>query len=570
MQRPRSFSFSSFSTVVSAAVLVCLVLWGAAQVADAQSCTPFQGSPLTNYKCDVISEGTNILLRANQTYPAVDAAAGASTRLFGAFVPPACRTAAIRMVCLSNFITCTTSTGLKLYPPCRSVCETMIRECSAIAETLGVSALLPDCDMITNATGTPLPAFPPDGTQCSTGPDDPIIAYSQADCPYPLLYDADGEVGEPLEMCKQKCRTTVWSDDVWIGGYVLLYVCSLGNFLTGCFLLTSWLLNPKTRRFPFNTISYFVLSLWPASFVILWGAFFNMAGEDIMCTWDDVPKPVVMDNAGDNDGQGVACVFQGIVVYYCVLACVIWWFFVNVDCALQLFLKVRIEKFRWLQVLYHIIGWGVPLIGLAFLLGFEKIGYENTFPVCQVYLDEDPSWWDWAFFFGPMMSFTLLGMLLMFPGIIYLTVLIVRRLVTGARSKLDLFSFVRLYVSLFIIWAFTIFVYAYRIDVEATRSDVIHAVEEQVRCSLLTGEECELETTFSHGLWFLTIIALTNMITLLFITLGTTKVTWEFWLRLFSCNSEESPGMHVWSVISGRHLEDDDRGFELRECDERS
>jgi hypothetical protein len=102
--------------------------------------------------------------------------------------------------------------------------------------------------------------------------------------------------------------------------------------------------------------------------------------------------------------------------------------------------------------------------------------------------------------------------------------LIVRRLVTGARSKLDLFAFVRLYVSLFVIWAFTIFVYSYRIDVEATRSDVIDAVEEQVRCSLLTGEECELETTFNHGLWFLTIIALTNMITLLFITLGTTKV----------------------------------------------
>ena len=58
--------------VVSAAVLVCLVvLWGASQVADAQSCTPFKGSPLTNYKCDVISEDTNILLRANQSYQAV-------------------------------------------------------------------------------------------------------------------------------------------------------------------------------------------------------------------------------------------------------------------------------------------------------------------------------------------------------------------------------------------------------------------------------------------------------------------------------------------------------------------
>jgi hypothetical protein len=127
---------------------VLLVLSIASLGTDAQSCSPFQGSPLTNHKCDVINEGTNILLRANQTYASVrprrgsgkcqvlsakrtfsnimlitfgttpssgwlqvDAAAGKSTRLFGAFVSPACRVAAIRMVCLSNFITCSTSTG---------------------------------------------------------------------------------------------------------------------------------------------------------------------------------------------------------------------------------------------------------------------------------------------------------------------------------------------------------------------------------------------------------------------------------------------------------------------------
>jgi hypothetical protein len=94
-----------------------------------------------------------------------------------------------------------------------------------------------------------------------------------------------------------------------------------------------------------------------------------MAGEDIMCTWDEVPKPITMDNAGDNDGQGVACIMQGIIVYYCVLACVIWWFFVNVDCALQLFLKVRIERFRWLQIIYHIIG-TVPTHGARALAGW--------------------------------------------------------------------------------------------------------------------------------------------------------------------------------------------------------
>jgi hypothetical protein len=155
------------------------------------------------------------------------------------------------------------------------------------------------------------------------------------------------------------------------------------------------------------------------------------------------------------------------------------------------------------------------------------------------------------------MAFTLLGMLLMFPGIIYLIVvrscsmllspaphviqcseakrlivrgcialnqMIIRRLVGGQRSKLDLMTLTRLYVSLFIIWAFTIFVYSYRFNVEVRRDDVVHAVEDQVKCSLLSGEECELETTFNHGLWFLSLIALTNMITLLFITLGTTRV----------------------------------------------
>jgi hypothetical protein len=51
------------------------------------------------------------------------------------------------------------------------------------------------------------------------------------------------------------------------------------------------------------------------------------------------------------------------------------------------------------------------------------------------------------------------------------------------------------------------------------------------------------------------------------VRLCSAQVTLEFWLKLFNCNTKESPGKHVWSVISGRHLEDDDRGFELRQYD---
>jgi hypothetical protein len=159
----------------------------------------------------------------------------------------------------------------------------------------------------------------------------------------------------------------------------------------------------------------------------------------------------------------------------------------------------------------------------------------------------------------------------------------------GHRTKVDLMSFTRLYYSVFMIWAFTIFTYAYRYDVEDNRNEVIQAVTNQVSCSLLTGKDCELETTFNAGLWFLSLIAVTNLINLLFTTMGTTRVTdscsplqsvdlipngaqvtWSFWGRLFACDTGEGPAKHCWSVISGRNLEEDDRGFELREYEDKS
>jgi hypothetical protein len=82
--------------------------------ARAQACVPFRGSPGTAHKCDTfLVPGTNVFLAPNQTYESVDAAAGNSTHLFGAFMPPDCRTAGLRLLCLSSFLPCDfSSTGL--------------------------------------------------------------------------------------------------------------------------------------------------------------------------------------------------------------------------------------------------------------------------------------------------------------------------------------------------------------------------------------------------------------------------------------------------------------------------
>jgi hypothetical protein len=101
---PFLFFFFVFPSVYSSSSSRALLV--GAQI----SCVPFRGSPGTAHKCDAfLPPGTSVLLTAGQTYDSVDAAAGQLTRLFGAYVPPACRTASLRLLCLSSFLPCSLS-----------------------------------------------------------------------------------------------------------------------------------------------------------------------------------------------------------------------------------------------------------------------------------------------------------------------------------------------------------------------------------------------------------------------------------------------------------------------------
>jgi hypothetical protein len=50
---------------------------------------------------------SKVLLQNQQTYSQADALAANSTKLLGAFVPPACRAAALQLICYSFFVPCT-------------------------------------------------------------------------------------------------------------------------------------------------------------------------------------------------------------------------------------------------------------------------------------------------------------------------------------------------------------------------------------------------------------------------------------------------------------------------------
>jgi hypothetical protein len=121
-------------------VLVDTVLFLASAVCvGGQACVPYRGSPATGGKCDRIVTFPNVLLPPATTYDEVrsgakqantnsakwyagfddddddcvrcqaDEQAANTTKLLGVFVPPVCRSAAIRLACLGSFVECSVS-----------------------------------------------------------------------------------------------------------------------------------------------------------------------------------------------------------------------------------------------------------------------------------------------------------------------------------------------------------------------------------------------------------------------------------------------------------------------------
>jgi hypothetical protein len=136
------------------ALLLLVLVCASAVVVQGQACVPFRGSPATGFKCDSVVTYSNVLILLGQSYEQVqihhhlpllsyclvlpalscctslgfillthccdwpassardlraiqaDKATSETTKLLGAFVPQACRSAAIRLACFGGFPEC--------------------------------------------------------------------------------------------------------------------------------------------------------------------------------------------------------------------------------------------------------------------------------------------------------------------------------------------------------------------------------------------------------------------------------------------------------------------------------
>jgi hypothetical protein len=78
------------------------------------------------------------------------------------------------------------------------------------------------------------------------------------------------------------------------------------------------------RRYPAVLILWLAVSAFAVAFFINISV---LVGGPVRttCTWDDAQVAINMDNASENNGQGVVCIMQAIGTYYFGLTCNTWW-----------------------------------------------------------------------------------------------------------------------------------------------------------------------------------------------------------------------------------------------------
>eukprot|EP01087_Luapelamoeba_hula_P008458 TRINITY_DN2108_c0_g1_i3.p1 TRINITY_DN2108_c0_g1~~TRINITY_DN2108_c0_g1_i3.p1 ORF type:complete len:426 (+),score=44.36 TRINITY_DN2108_c0_g1_i3:2-1279(+) len=310
----------------------------------------------------------------------------------------------------------------------------------------------------------------------------------------------------------------------------LSVVCLL--WCIGLFLITTWALSPLKRRYPANLILWLGICATGVSFSqvipVFWGG-----SEKIVCTWDDPPRKQYQNFAYDNKGQGVGCVLQGMCLIYFALGANFWW----VAICFNLFEIVVLEIDRtWIRVmhkLYHIIAWGWPGATVIILLAAGEVGLSLSNSYCFIgdpYDRAVTEGWVYGFYFAISAPTLLLGTVLvaMVVGkVAYLKIKL------GAKTTINFFHILRLFLLVACYWFILTMILVYEIYGSVVANSIESAVKDQVQCSALTGTECSLERRQAYELWWFNLFSIASAGAVVFVTLGLTKETFDFWVRLF-------------------------------------
>jgi len=408
----------------------------------------------------------------------------------------------------------------------------MVNQCSEYFQFQGQASKLPNCSAIDPNTGTPV--YP--NSSCNNASSDAEAPYTQADCPYPLLfiYRDPIEVVEqqltPSYLCVYPCPDPMFSKSEWESASALTMVLGGFSMVLMLFLTITLALQPHARRFPASGVLWIAVTAFIFSISIELSVFVGGL-ERTQCTWDYAPIIETVNRAGKNGGQGVVCILQGILIYFTAIAVSLWITMMSIASFQLVFLNINSEEsLRKLKIASHIIVWGGSSISTIIALGAQQ--YDGQMPAGHNCFLSNP--WDLGLFYSPVILLTFLGTILTTPTIIKVMIAKIR---FWDQSKITFEMVTRIACLVLLYWAIYSYITIYRLYVEGIQDTVKSAVMSQIKCSASTGKQCALTEKINTGTWYLEAIIVGAEGIIIFCCVGLTKRNLYFWLNIWKKHS---------------------------------
>jgi len=304
--------------------------------------------------------------------------------------------------------------------------------------------------------------------------------FSTCECPSPLEVPEDplSSTIQPGICCQQRCEGHAFSDENYAQIGLAQRVISTLSFILSSFVLATWITAKSKRSQKF--LFLFTFASWNASVALMAGAW---AGPDIRTIGcKDRTTPMEQSDGG-------ICLFQGIwLIYWVLCACCFW-----LVQALDLYLRV-VKGRRSLDHMnkyYYVLSWGLPLVLLVIVAGFNMFGYERGQIWCLLSSEQDPNLkkaLDLGMFYGVLTAMWVGGVVIMLLVIVQMIKVTGRAANIQATDGSTLAKRCNLYRTpvLFVFFFFYIWLslISYRFDLAAKEDSIEQGAQDWVMCLL--------------------------------------------------------------------------------------
>uniref|UniRef100_A0AAU8KZ66 FzdD n=1 Tax=Halisarca dujardinii TaxID=2583056 RepID=A0AAU8KZ66_HALDU len=241
------------------------------------------------------------------------------------------------------------------------------------------------------------------------------LPSSTLHCPIPTLAAPNGS-GDRYSLgsqvgCSVPCDSSVYydSDDADTTIPVVILIFSVLSLVLSVLMISAFLIDRSRFYYPERPVVYLGVNFILLSAALLLSSIATLANYPFACEDESL---VIYQRlpAANISFRGVLCILIAILLYYTTMATLVWWVVLTITWLLATTLKWAAEAIAKFWIVYHIVGWGLPLVQTIIVVGVQWIDGEAGSGVC--YLGNLDMVAKGVFVFVPTLAYILLGLVI--------------------------------------------------------------------------------------------------------------------------------------------------------------